>query len=101
MATHAIRHSEAVMETSTLPEMLAIVGGLRVLLGFKARFGALLLIVFLIPVTLIMGRFWELADAQATMMQRIHFLKNVSVLGGAMILAYFGAGPISIDARHP
>lgn len=83
-----------------LSGVLALLGGLSVLLGFQARIGALLLILFLIPVTLMMHRFWGLHDAQAAMMQRIHFVKNVSMLGGALVLAYFGAGPISIDARH-
>jgi putative oxidoreductase len=33
-------------------------------------------------------------------MQLAMFLKNVSMLGGALLLAYFGAGPFSLDARH-
>jgi putative oxidoreductase len=81
--------------------VLALLGGLSVLIGWKARFGALLLMLFLIPVTLMMHRFWGLDDPQAAMLQRIMFMKNVSMLGGALILAYFGAGPISIDARNP
>jgi putative oxidoreductase len=81
--------------------VLALLGGLSVLLGFKARVGALLLILFLLPVTLAMHRFWAIGDPQLALMQRIMFMKNVSMLGGAMILAYFGAGPISFDAHHP
>lgn len=26
------------------------------------------------------------------------FMKNISMMGGAMILAYFGAGPLSFDS---
>jgi putative oxidoreductase len=81
--------------------VLALLGGLSILLGFKARIGALLLILFLVPVTLMLHRFWTIDDPQLSLMQRIMFMKNVSMLGGAMILAYFGAGPISFDARHP
>jgi putative oxidoreductase len=80
--------------------LLALIGGLSVALGYHARFGALLLIVFLIPVTLMMHRFWGLSDPQATMVQRVMFLKNVSMLGTTLLLAYFGAGPVSIDARQ-
>jgi putative oxidoreductase len=81
--------------------VLALAGGLSVALGYKTRFGALLLVLFLVPVTLMMHRFWGLSDPQAAMMQQIMFLKNVSMLGGAILLGYFGAGPLSIDERAP
>jgi putative oxidoreductase len=80
--------------------VLALLGGLSVALGYKTRIGALLLVLFLIPVTLMMHRFWGIADAQAAMVQRVMFMKNVSMLGAACLLAYFGAGPLSIDARQ-
>lgn len=80
-----------------LSGVLALLGGLSVLLGFKARQGAWLLIVFLIPVTLMMHKFWGLTDPQAIMMQQINFMKNASMLGGAFIIAYFGSGPCSLS----
>jgi putative oxidoreductase len=76
---------------------LALLGGLSVALGYQTRIGAWMLVLFLIPVTLMMHKFWGIADAQMAMMQRIMFMKNVSILGGALFLAYFGAGPVSID----
>ena len=79
--------------------ILALLGGLSVLLGYRAKLGAWLLVVFLVPVTLWMHRFWGLADAQAAQMQMIQFMKNVGLLGGALLLAHFGAGPLSLDAR--
>jgi putative oxidoreductase len=103
--TATIRHAadQGVPTASVLVPasgVLALLGGLSVLLGIKARIGALLLILFLVPVTLMMHRFWTIDDPQLAMMQRIMFMKNVSMVGGAMILSYFGAGPISFDARH-
>lgn len=62
------------------------VGGLLVLLGFKVRFGAVLLILFIIPVTLIMHPFW-LMSGQEKMIQMSMFMKNLGILGGLMILA--------------
>jgi putative oxidoreductase len=44
-----------------------------------------------------MHRFWGLNDPQAATMQQIQFLKNLSMLGGALIIAYVGAGPFSSD----
>ena len=78
---------------------LALVGGLSVLLGWKTRFGALLLILFIVPVTLGMHRFWAMPSGPEAMVERVMFFKNLSILGGALLLAYFGGGPYSIDAR--
>jgi putative oxidoreductase len=80
--------------------ILALLGGLSILLGYKARIGAWLLVLFLVPVTLMMHRFWGLADPNMAMIQRIMFMKNISMLGGALMLTHFGAGPFSIDSRH-
>ena len=78
--------------------VLALLGGLSVLFGFKARWGAWLLVLFLVPVSLIMHRFWGLSDPQAVMMQKINCMKSVSMTGGALLIAYFGSGPLSVDA---
>lgn len=77
--------------------VFAILGGLSVLTGFHARFGALILLMFLIPVTLIMHDFWNMTQPQMVQEQMIHFMKNLSMIGGAVLIAFYGAGPISID----
>lgn len=82
-----------------LSGVMAIAGGLSVILGFKTRIGALLLVAFLVPVTFMMHAFWKAADPMAAMTQQIMFLKNVSMLGGALLLLQRGAGPYSLDAR--
>jgi putative oxidoreductase len=80
-----------------LSGILALVGGLSILLGYRARFGAFLIVVFLIPVTLVMHKFWGLADPQVAALQRAMFMKNLSMLGGALLLMYYGSGPVSLD----
>jgi putative oxidoreductase len=80
--------------------ILALAGGLSILLGYRARFGAWLLVVFLLPVTLIMHRFWGISDPLEAQTQLIMFLKNISMLGGALVVSQFGAGPLSFDARR-
>ena len=82
-----------------LAGILALLGGLSVLLGYRAKLGAWLLVVFLVPVTLWMHRFWGVADPQHAQMQMINFMKNLGLVGGALFVAYFGAGPFSLDAR--
>jgi putative oxidoreductase len=80
-----------------LSGILALVGGLSVLFGFHARWGALLLALFLVPVTLVMHRFWMVADPAQAMIQRVMFMKNVAMIGTTFLLMHFGAGPISVD----
>src|SRR5688572_9522839 len=63
---------------------LCLLGGLSVLLGYRARGGAWLIALFLIGVTPVMHRFWGLPDPQAAMQQQIHFMKNLCMLGGAL-----------------
>lgn len=70
-----------------------LVGAISLVLGYKVRWGAILLIVFLIPTTLVFHNF--LADPKET----IPFLKNLSLIGGLLMVYYAGAGALSLDAR--
>jgi putative oxidoreductase len=79
--------------------VMAIVGGLSILLGYKARWGAWLLVAFLIPVTLMMHAFWKFNDSMEQQVQTTMFMKNASMLGAALLLTWFGAGPLSFDER--
>jgi putative oxidoreductase len=82
-----------------LSGLLELAGGLSVLLGYRARIGAWLLVLFLVPVTLAMHHFWTIADPGARQLDMVMFLKNLSMLGGALFIAHAGAGSISLDAR--
>jgi putative oxidoreductase len=44
-----------------------------------------------------MHNFWAVTDPVAAHMQQIMFMKNVSMLGSALLIAYFGSGPLSLD----
>ena len=68
-------------------------GGLSVLLGYKARYGAIALALFLIPATLVFHT--NFADQ----MQQIAFMKNLALIGGLLMIVQYGAGRISLD-RH-
>src|SRR6266481_2472268 len=62
-----------------LSGLMALVGGLSIILGYRAKFGAWLIVLFLVPVT---------------------FMKNIAILGGALLITQLGAGPLSLDSRH-
>ena len=76
---------------------IVFVGALSILLGYKARYGAWLVVLFLVPVTLSMHNFWAVADPAAAGIQKIMFMKNLSMLGAALMIAHFGSGPLSLD----
>jgi putative oxidoreductase len=83
-----------------LSGVIAIAGGLSILLGYRAKLGAWLIALFLVPVTLVMHKFWTVQDPTMAQLQMILFMKNVSMLGGALLISQFGAGPLSLDARR-
>jgi len=82
-----------------LSGIIATLGGLSIALGYRAKIGAWLVVLFLVPVTLTLHAFWAVADPQMAQMQQVMFMKNLSILGGALLIAYFGAGPLSLDSR--
>ena len=83
-----------------LSGVIAGVGGLSVALGYKAKLGAWLLVLFLVPVTFMMHNFWSVTDPMMAQMQMGFFMKNLAMLGGALLITHFGAGPLSLDARR-
>jgi putative oxidoreductase len=83
-----------------LSGILALTGGLMVLLGFRARLGAWLIVLFLVPVTLFMHRFWAVTDPMMASIQQAMFMKNLSMIGAALLLTHFGAGPVAFDTRR-
>jgi len=83
-----------------LSGVLALAGGLSILLGYRAKIGAWLITLFLIPVTLMMHKFWTVHDPMMAQMQMVMFMKNVAILGGALRVSQFGSGPLRLDGRH-
>jgi putative oxidoreductase len=80
--------------------VMAFAGGLSILLGYRAKLGAWLLVLFLVPVTLMMHNFWAVHDPMMAQVHMAMFMKNLSMLGGALLISQFGAGPFSLDARR-
>ena len=68
-----------------------LAGSITLILGYYARFGAMLLLIFLIPTTLIFHS--NFGDQ----IQMIMFMKNVSMFGGLLVLLAVGAGRFSLD----
>ncbi|KQW36053.1 DoxX family protein [Rhizobacter sp. Root404] len=88
---------------ASIAAVIAIVielgGGLAVVFGFLTRWTALALAVFTVIAAFIFHAYWGV-PAEQVMMQQINFWKNISIAGGFLVLAAFGPGAISIDAKR-
>ncbi len=76
--------------------LIELGSGIAIVIGWKTRWAAVVMILFLIVITPIFHAFWAVPPDQ-TMMQSINFQKNLSILGGALLLFAFGPGRYSVD----
>ncbi|MFU0503478.1 DoxX family protein [Pseudaminobacter sp. NGMCC 1.201702] len=79
---------------AVLAGLVELIGGLAVLIGFQTRIVAYLLAAFSVASALIAHMDWS--DG----MQLIHFQKNLAMAGGFLVLAAFGPGALSVDAKR-
>jgi putative oxidoreductase len=75
---------------------MVFIGGISVLLGAYAHIGAALLVIFLIPTAIIMHNYWTLTDPMARANDQAHFFKDLALAGAALLIWYFGSGPLSL-----
>lgn len=76
---------------------LEFLGGVALLLGCKTRLMAVLLLIFLVPVTYLFHDFWIL-EGSSRQMQMILFTKNLAIFGGLIYIVATGGGFCSVDA---
>jgi len=76
--------------------LIELGGGLLLAVGYKARWAALAIFLFLIPATLVFHAFWAVEPEQVTM-QLIQFQKNLAILGGMLYVVFNGPGRMSLD----
>ena len=81
---------------------IEIAGSLCVLVGWKARWGALALLIFLIPATHIFQNFWAIDPAQVREManQTNDFFKNITIIGALIFIMGVGPGPLSLSGAN-
>ncbi len=88
----------------SLPQVAVIVaivfellGGTLVFFGFYTRYGAFLLFLFMVPVTLLIHAFWMLHNPMARAVDMGQFFKNIALIGGSLYIMALGAGKFSFD----
>jgi putative oxidoreductase len=74
-----------------------LVGSLSVIVGYKARVGAALLLTFLVLASYYFHPFWKL-EGQVQQEQMIQFMKNLSMMGAMVFVLANGSGPLSLDS---
>ena len=77
-----------------LATIAELAGAALLVLGWHARWAALVIFLYVIPVTLVFHPFWT--DAS----QLWKFWKNVAIMGGMLYIMAYGPGPFSIDQRR-
>lgn len=81
-----------------LVAVIDLFGGLLILVGYQTRWATLVLIGFVILTMLLVHNFWSMeGPARAT--NQAHFYKNLALIGGLLMLHFYGPGRISLDAR--
>jgi putative oxidoreductase len=82
---------------SMLAATIEVVSGAAMVLGFRTREFALLLVLFNLCAAIIGHPYWSLTEPAARWGQLIHFWKDIGLAGGAFYVFARGAGPLSID----
>lgn len=95
MASQGIPFAEVALVGAIVVELL---GGLMLLVGFKARWAALAIFLFIIPTTVMFHNPAGLSGQEAQN-QMIHLMKNLSIMGGMLMVAVFGPGGFSLDRK--
>lgn len=95
MASKGLPMTEALL---VLTIIIELIGGLVIVFGWKARWGALAILLFLIPTTLIFHNFWAVGPEEMRN-QMNTFMKNIAIMGGMLYIMAFGPGPLSVDER--
>jgi putative oxidoreductase len=83
---------------AALTIVVEVLGGIAIVVGYKARVAGLILAIFTILAAIIFHNFWD-APADQAYVQNIMFMKNMSMAGGLLLLTVFGAGGLSFDAK--
>jgi putative oxidoreductase len=82
-----------------LVALIEVVCGLMVLLGYRTRFAALVLALFVAATIVVAHPFWAM-EGQMRALNQTLALKNLSIIAGLLIVAALGPGRHSFDNRR-
>lgn len=76
--------------------VLLLIGGLSILLAFQTIIGVLALVVFLLPTSIMMHNFWAIDDPQQKMVEMTQFMKNMALMGAALMFLMITNWPLGL-----
>jgi putative oxidoreductase len=82
---------------AVLTALLETFGGVLIIVGWQTRLAALALAIFSAVAAYYFHDFWNQPAGQQHTNNMIHFMKNVSIIGGFLMLCAAGAGRYSLD----
>jgi putative oxidoreductase len=97
-AVEAIARRGAPQALAYLAPPVEFFGGLAIMLGLFTEWAAILMVVFTIIATLTSHRYWEFSDPAQYRAQNTNFFKNVTMMGGMLLLFVTAGGRYSLDA---
>ena len=74
-------------------------GGIMIAAGWKARWGAAALFIFVLVASFVFHAFWAV-PANQVQLQSIMFMKNLAIMGGMLYIIVYGSGPLSVDKNR-
>ncbi len=77
--------------------LIELVISASLILGIGTRYGAALAFVFVVVATALAHRYWEYPAGPQQIGQYNNFLKNISIMGGALAIFVTGGGRFSLD----
>lgn len=93
MTSYGVTWNQDLLLSSAI--FLMIFGGILILTGYRAKFGAILLLLFYVPATFIIYSFWNDPE-ELYRNNSIQFMKNLAIIGGLMMVFVNGTGRYSI-----
>ena len=78
--------------------LVELLGGAMLLTGWKARWAAVVLAIFTVVATFVFHAYWN-APADQALNQQIHFMKNIAIIGGLLVVVAHGSGRYALGRK--
>jgi len=93
MTSHGIHWNQDLLLYGMI--FILVVGGVLVLIGYRSSLGAVMLLMYMVPLTFILHSWWN-DPVEMQREQSILFMKNVAIIGGLLLVFVNGSGKYSI-----
>jgi len=93
------RHLPMIPVLLGIAAIIEIGGSICLITGWQARLAAMVMFLYMIPLTILFHNYWA-ASGMLAGMQETHFRKNLAIMGGLLMFAYAGPGKWALGERR-